>query len=87
MNIALAEAQLRLPELADQVASGQDVVIELGDGRAVQLVSVKRLSSEDIERRRQALEALAKAGARKASPGPCAARSQDWLYDESGAPA
>jgi hypothetical protein len=86
MNVALAEAQTRLAELA-QRASSERVVVELGDGSAVELVPVKRLTPEEIERRRQILEELAAAGARKATPGPSAARSQDWLYDEFGAPA
>ena len=88
VNIPLTEAQTRLPELAQQVASGEDVVIELGDGRAVQLVAVKRLSPAEIERRRRVLEEVAASGARNATPGPCAARSQDFLYDdETGLPA
>ena len=88
MNIALAEAQTRLPELAQQVVSGENVIIELDDGRAVQLIVVKRLPPEEIERRRRVLDEIAASGAQNATPGPCAARSQDFLYDdETGLPA
>lgn len=33
------------------------------------------------------LEAARASGAAKATPGPCAARSQDFLYDDDGLPA
>jgi antitoxin (DNA-binding transcriptional repressor) of toxin-antitoxin stability system len=32
------------------------------------------------------LEAISRAAAAKATPGPCAARSQDFLFDEFGLP-
>jgi hypothetical protein len=37
--------------------------------------------------KRAILEEIMAAAAGKASPGPCAARSQDFLYDEDGLPA
>lgn len=38
--INVKEAQERLPELIDEATSGEDVVIERGDGAAVRLVPV-----------------------------------------------
>jgi hypothetical protein len=32
------------------------------------------------------MQAIQKRAAKKAKPGPCAARSQDFLYDEHGLP-
>ncbi len=40
----------------------------------------------DAKYRRELMEAVAKAAAAQATPGPNAARSQDFLYDESGLP-
>jgi hypothetical protein len=40
----------------------------------------------DLERRRELLDAL-QAAAKHATPGPSAARSQDFLYDDDGLPA
>ena len=36
----------------------------------------------DPAKRRALLEAIAKEGAARATPGPSAARSQDFLYDD-----
>lgn len=87
MNVPLVEAQARLPELMEQAISGEEILVEFEDGRSVQLKAVQRVPPAEAQRRRELLEALAEAGSRKATPGPCAARSQDWLYDEFGLPA
>jgi antitoxin (DNA-binding transcriptional repressor) of toxin-antitoxin stability system len=87
MNVALAEAQTRLAELAQRASSGEDVVIDLEDGRSVHLIAGKRKPPASAEKRLELLDALAAAGGR-ATPGPSAARSQDFLYDdETGLPA
>ena len=90
MNVPLAEAQTRLPELMERVMSGEEVIVGLEDGRTVQLVTqrTRPAGPVDLEKRRRVLEEIAASGARNASPGPCAARSQDFLYDdETGLPA
>ena len=40
MKVKLDEAQHRLPELIDEAASGEDVVISRGDGASFRLVPV-----------------------------------------------
>ena len=88
MNVPLVEAQARLPELMEQAMSGETVLVDLEDGRTVRLTAVQRLPPAEVERRRRLLEEIAASGARNAIPGPCAARSQDFLYDEeTGLPA
>ena len=89
MNVPLVEAQARLPELMERAMSGDTVVVELEGGRSVRLTAMQtRLSPQEAERRRRLLEEIAASGARNATPGPCAARSQDFLYDEeTGLPA
>ena len=88
MNVPLVEAQARLPELMEQTLSGETVLVAVEDGRTVRRTAVERLTPAEIERRRRLLEEVAASGARNATPGPCAARSQDFLYDdETGLPA
>ena len=88
MNISLADARDDLESLCARAQAGEEVTITLGDAGAVRLTPVASPPVFDLARhRRQLLEALAEAG-RKATPGPCAARSQDFLYDdETGLPA
>ncbi len=50
-------------------------------------VAVAALPQAEIQRRRRVMEEVARSGAAKATPGPGAARSQDWLYDDKGMPA
>ena len=40
----------------------------------------------DVKGRRELLEAVRASGSANATPGPEAARSHDFLYDESGLP-
>ncbi len=88
LDVTLSQAQTCLGDLVDQATSGADVVISLEDGRAVQLVDLQRKPPVSAERRRQILEEVAASGSRNATPGPSAARSQDFLYDdETGLPA
>jgi hypothetical protein len=51
---------------------------------AVRLVPVKAVP--DRKARRRLLEAVRTSGMAKASAGPSAVRSQDFLYDERGLP-
>jgi hypothetical protein len=43
-------------------------------------------TTRDKEALRAFIEELQAAAAAKATPGPCAAHSQDFLYDEDGLP-
>ena len=88
VNISLAEARDDLERLCARAQAGEEVVITLGGARAVRLTPVAAKPEVDlVQRRRKLLDDLAEAG-RKATPGPCAARSQDFLYDEeTGLPA
>lgn len=89
MNIALAEAQACLSELVARAEAGDEVVLTRDGRPAVRLVPVpaEKLSVPDREARRRILEEFQKAASAKVTPGPNAARSQDFLYDEFGIPA
>ena len=84
MNIPVSEAKAQLTDLVRRAEAGDEVILTRHGHPAVRLVPVRATPSR--EERRALLEALSKAGAAKATPGPSAARSQDFLYDENGLP-
>jgi antitoxin (DNA-binding transcriptional repressor) of toxin-antitoxin stability system len=85
MDVPVKQAEGRLDELLDRAAAGEDIVLIREGKPPVRLVvpgavvSLPRFRPEVIDEitRRAASEAL---------PGPDAAHSQDFLYDEFGLP-
>jgi prevent-host-death family protein len=91
MQVSVTDAKARLTDLVRRAEAGEDVTLTRHGHPAVRLVAVEtRVATEPTEvvraRRRRALEKLMKS-AHKATPGPCAARSADFLFDEFGLPA
>jgi prevent-host-death family protein len=84
MEIPVSAAKAQLTELVRRAEAGDDIVLTRHGHPAVRLVPVKKRL--DRETRRKLLEELQRATAEKVTPGPCAARSQDFLYDEDGLP-
>ncbi len=84
MRISVTEAKGQLTELVRRAEAGDDVVLTRHGKAAVRLVPVR--SVPDRATRREILEAVRRAGAATASPGPDAARSQDFLYGDDGLP-
>jgi prevent-host-death family protein len=82
MHISVTDAKAQLTELVRRAEAGDDVVLTRHGHPAVRLVPVKQALSRDA---RMALIEEIQASARP-TPGPCAARSQDFLYDEDGLP-
>jgi prevent-host-death family protein len=85
MQISVTDAKARLTDLVRRAEAGDEVVLTRHGQPAVRLVPVKTMP--DREARRKLLEEVGIAGSAKATPGPSAARSQDFLYDEDGLPA
>jgi prevent-host-death family protein len=83
MRVSLSEAKAQLTELVRRAERGEEVVLTRHGQPVVSLTPIKALP--DKARRREILDKLQRAGA-KALPGECAARSQDFLYDEFGLP-
>ena len=84
MQISVTDAKAQLTELVRRAEAGDDIVLTRHGHEAVRLVPVKR--KLDRAARMAVIEELRKASS-KATPGPCAARSQDFLYDDDGLPA
>lgn len=84
MKISVSDAKGQLTELVRRAEAGEEVILTRHGKGVVRLAPVGA-AVEPAARRRliAAVRASAKA---KASPGPNAARSQDFLYSEQGLP-
>jgi prevent-host-death family protein len=82
MEIPVTEAKAQLTELVRRAEAGEEIVLTRHGHPAVRLVAVKK------PRDRRDLRALVEEiwATARPTPGPCAARSQDFLYDEQGLP-
>ena len=84
MEVSVTDAKAQLTELVRRAEAGDEVILTRHGHPAVRLVPVKKRL--DREARSALLEELQRAAAGKVAPGPRAARSQDFLYDEDGLP-
>ncbi len=84
MKVSVSDAKAQLTELIRRAEAGDEVVLTRRGQAAVRLVPVKAVPNRRA--RRALLEKLRSAGASKATPGPRAARSQDFLYGSNGLP-
>jgi prevent-host-death family protein len=82
MEISVTDAKAQLTELVRRAEAGDEIVLTRHGQAVVRLIPVKKGLSPETRRARLD-EILASA---KPTPGPCAARSQDFLYDEHGLP-
>jgi len=80
MKVSLTDAKAQLTELVRLAEDGEEVLLTRHGQPVAQVTPIKR-RFEPGERRR-IIEEIQKAAAGKALPGPCAARSQDFLYDD-----
>ncbi len=83
MRVSVTEAKGQLTELVRLAEQGEEVLLTRHGQPVAQLTPVRALP--DKAKRREILDKLQRAG-EKALPGECAARSQDFLYDEYGLP-
>jgi prevent-host-death family protein len=91
MNVPITEAKAQLTELVRRAEAGEEVVLTR-HGRPVARLSAVALPRNERtpEERRALLKAVFELQADAAAhmtPGPDAAHSADFLYDENGLPA
>jgi prevent-host-death family protein len=84
MLISVSEAKGQLTELVRRAEAGDEVVLTRHGKAVARLVPVTVMPSA-IDRR-AILNKVRASGPKSATPGPGAARSQDFLYDEDGLP-
>ncbi|WP_349367819.1 type II toxin-antitoxin system prevent-host-death family antitoxin [Salinarimonas sp.] len=86
MKISVTAAKAQLTELVRRAEAGEEVVLTRHGRPAVRLVPDGHRAPPEVAERRAAIRRIAALAATEALPGPDAARSQDYLYDEHGAP-
>lgn len=84
MDISVTAAKAQLTELVRRAEAGEEIVLTRHGKPAARLVPA---APPPDERARRALIASIQAATKhRIKPGPTAARSQDFLYDERGLP-
>jgi prevent-host-death family protein len=84
VRISVTEAKGQLTELVRRAEAGDEIILTRHGQPVVRLTPVRAVV--DAGARGALLEAARRCGAAQATPGPSAARSQDFLYDEDGLP-
>ncbi len=84
MQISVSDAKGQLTELVRRAEAGDDVILTRHGQAAVRLVPIT--PKPDFAARGKLIAAIQKSAAAKITPGPNAARSQDFLYGEDGMP-
>lgn len=85
MKVSVSEAKGLLTELVRRAEAGEEVILTRRGREVARLTPVDAVAGAGA--RRALMEQARAAAAAKASRGPDAARSQDFLYDERGTPA
>lgn len=85
MRVSVTDAKAQLTELVRQAEAGEEVILTRHGQPAVRLVPVEKapLTREEKLKIIREIQASARANV---TPGPDAAHSQDFLYDEDGLP-
>jgi prevent-host-death family protein len=84
VEISVTDAKAQLTDLVRRAEAGEDIVLTRHGQPVAKITGAKPKVSP--EERRRVFNAIRAAGRAKATPGPSAARSQDFLYDDDGAP-
>lgn len=85
MNVAVSEAKGQLTELVRLAESGEEIVLTR---RGQPVAKISRIEpARSLEERRALLRKIQAEASTKIGPGPSAARSADFLYDDDGMPA
>lgn len=84
MRIPVTDAKGQLTELVRRAEAGDEVILTRHGHAAVRLVPVGAMPNRAA--RRALIEAVRASGAAKATAGPNAARSQDFLYGDEDLP-
>ena len=86
MRMSVSEAKAQLTELVRRAEAGDEVILTR-HGQPVVRLAPMRAATTDSAARMALMDEIQASAASKVLPGPCAARSQDFLYDDDGLPA
>lgn len=84
MRVSVTDAKGQLTELVRRAEAGDEVILTRHGHAAVKLVPMR--AAPDRKSRRNLMEAVRASAIAKATDGPPAARSQDFLYGDDGLP-
>jgi prevent-host-death family protein len=84
VRISVTEAKGQLTELVRRAEAGDEIILTRHGQAVVQLTPVQ--TTVEPAARGALLEAVRRSGSAQATPGPSAARSQDFLYGDDGLP-
>ena len=84
MSVSVSDAKAQLTELVRLSEAGEEVVLTRHGRPVVRMTPIHRIPT--AEEKAAAIDRIM-ATASEATPGPSAARSQDFLYDDDGLPA
>lgn len=82
MNITVSDAKGLLTDLVKRAEHGEEIVLTRHGRPVARLTAIVEHPGESD--RRAVLDAVRAEGREKATAGPSAERSQDFLYDENG---
>jgi prevent-host-death family protein len=82
MQVSVTEAKRQLIKLVRRAEAGDEVILTRHGHAVVRLVPIKEAPHKKF--RRALLDAVRASAAAKATIGPDAARSQDFLYSDDG---
>jgi len=81
----ISAADVQLADLLKHIEAGNEVLLTRNGNRVARVIPEIAATSTK-EERRALLEQFQRRVTKKILPGPDAARSQDFLYDEDGLP-
>jgi len=84
VQVSVTEAKGQLTELVRRAEAGEEIVLTRHGHAAARLVPVRAVLGKGS--RRALLEAARESASARATKGPSAARSQDFLYGDDGLP-
>jgi len=85
MDVSVSEAKSRLTQLVRRAERGEEVVLTRRGKPAVKLVRIR--TPAEIEARKGRILEIGRRAAAQATPGPGAAHSADYLYDDDSMPS
>ncbi len=84
MQVSVSDAKAQLTDLVRRAEQGDEIILTRHGHPAVRIVPIQ--AAPDLAERRRIMDDIYAEAVIKATPGPSAARSQDFLYDEDGLP-
>jgi len=87
MEISVTQAKAQLTDLVRRAEAGEEVVLTRHGQEVARIKGSSARPARDPEAMRRLLSEVRASAAGKITPGPGAARSADFLYDEDGLPA